>query len=51
MFDIIALVKAYSDDGPIIIKWGRYIPNRPSRYDEILGVTLASDNQYGKQIS
>ena len=31
----------------IIIKFGRFIPNRPHRYDEILGVELASDNQYG----
>lgn len=35
----------------IIIKFGRYIPNRQSRYDEILGVTLASDNQYAERIS
>ena len=28
-------------------KFGRYIPEKPSRFDEILGVTLASDNQYG----
>lgn len=34
--------------GNLIIKFGRFIPNRPSRYDEILGVTLASDNQYAK---
>lgn len=35
----------------IIIKVGRYIPNRPSKYDEVLGVTLASDNQHGVLIS
>lgn len=35
----------------IIVKFGRYIPNKPSRYDEILGVTLASDNQYAKRIN
>lgn len=29
----------------IIIKFGRFIPNKSSRYDELLGVTLASDNQ------
>lgn len=34
--------------GDVIIKWGRFIPYRESRYDEILGVTLASDNQYGE---
>lgn len=37
--------------GNIIIKFGRFIPNRPIRYDEILGVTLASDNQYAKRLS
>lgn len=35
----------------IIVKFGRYIPNRPSRFDLILGVTLASDNQYAEVIS
>ena len=30
----------------VIIKCGRYIPNKSSRYDDILGVELASDNQY-----
>lgn len=35
----------------IILKMGRYIPNQPSRYDSILGVTLASDNQYAERIS
>lgn len=35
----------------IIIKYGRYIPNKTSRYDEILGLTLISDNQYAEKIS
>lgn len=35
----------------IIIKFGRYIPNRPSRYDDVLGITLVSDNQYAERIS
>lgn len=30
----------------IIIKYGRYIPNTSSIKDELLGVTLASNNQY-----
>lgn len=34
----------------IIIKFGRFIPNQESRFDEILGVTLASSNQYAKKI-
>ena len=34
----------YSVD--LIVKFGRFIPNRPSYYDQILGVKLASDNQF-----
>lgn len=34
----------------IIVKFGRFIPNRPGHYDELLGVTLASDNQYAKRL-
>lgn len=35
----------------IIVKFGRYIPKRASRFDEVLGVTLSSDNQYAERIS
>lgn len=35
----------------IIIKFGRFIPNQPHHYDEILGVELSSPNQYAKKIS
>ena len=35
----------------IIVKFGRYIPNQVSHYDKVLGVKLASDNQYAVQIS
>lgn len=35
----------------IIIKYGRYVPNRPSRHDDVLGVTLVSDNQYAERIN
>ena len=35
----------------IIIKYGRFIPNQESHYDEILGVKLASNNQYAEKIS
>lgn len=31
---------------PIIVKYGRYKPNQKMKYDKILGVNLASDNQY-----
>lgn len=35
----------------IIIKYGRYVPNQKRHFDEILGVYLASDNQYAEYIS
>ena len=35
----------------IIIKFGRYIPNQQSHYDNVLGVNLASNNQYAVKIS
>ena len=35
----------------IIVKFGRYIPNQKPHYDEVLGVNLASDNQYAEKIS
>lgn len=35
----------------IIIKFGRYIPGQELHFDEILGVKLASDNQYAERIS
>ena len=34
----------------IIVKFGRFIPNNNKHFDEVLGVYLASDNQYAKNI-
>lgn len=34
----------------IIIKFGRFIPNREPHFDSVLGVTLASPNQYAKKV-
>ena len=34
----------------IIIKFGRYKPNEKEHFDEILGVKLASNNQYAERI-
>ena len=34
----------------IIVKFGRYFHKSTPRFDEILGVKLASDNQYAKRI-
>lgn len=42
------ILSAYKN---IIIKFGRFVPNSTSRFDDILGVTLASDNQYAERIS
>ena len=35
----------------IVIKFGRFIPDCTKHFDEVLGVDLASDNQYAKRIS
>ena len=35
----------------IIVKFGRFIPNKEKHFDEVLGIYLASDNQYAKKIS
>ena len=46
--EILTDIKKYKN---IIIKFGRFIPNQEKRYDEILGVELASPNQYARRIS
>lgn len=46
--DKIKWLKLYE---PIILKVGRYMPNQEKHFDEILGVSLASNNQYGVKIS
>ena len=46
--DKIALLSKYKN---IIIKYGRYIPDQKKHYDEVLGVYLASENQYAERIS
>lgn len=35
----------------IVVKYGRFRPNNCPHFDPILGVNLASDNQYAQQIS
>ena len=35
----------------IIIKFGRFRPNQKPHYDEVIGIDLASDNQFAKKIS
>lgn len=49
--EIGAQLKALSPYKNIIVKFGRYVPNSTPVYDEVLGVTLASDNQFAERIS
>ena len=46
--DRITLLSKYKN---IVIKYGRYIPNQEKHYDDVLGVYLASSNQYAERIS
>lgn len=34
----------------VIIKFGRFVPDQPSHFDEVLGVKLASPNQYAVKL-
>lgn len=46
--DKIKMLSTYKN---IIVKFGRFVPNDESHYDTVLGVKLASKNQYAKRIS
>ena len=35
----------------IIVKFGRYVGGQQAHFDEVLGVYLASDNQFAEKIS
>lgn len=43
-------IKELRQYGSVIVKFGRFIPDQESHYDEVLGVNLASNNQYAKQL-
>lgn len=43
-------IKILASVGNIIVKFGRYIPEQNEHFDEVLGVYLASDNQYAERI-
>jgi len=49
--EIESQVKILSQFKNIIIKYGRYIPDQKRHLDDVLGVYLASDNQYAEVIS
>ena len=46
--DCVAKLQQYPN---IVVKWGRYTPNGRPRWDDVLGVELASENQYAERIS
>jgi hypothetical protein len=47
--DMLKTLKTYENTN-IIIKFGRFIPDKPHRFDNLLGVELASDNQYAMRL-
>lgn len=44
--DVYLLEELCHEERNLIIKYGRYIPNKNNVFDENLGIYLASDNQY-----
>lgn len=44
-------IAALSNIPNVIVKFGRYLPNQSGVYDDVLGTTLASGNQYAERIS
>lgn len=44
-------IEKLSEFENIIVKFGRFVPDSDSVYDELLGITLASKNQYAERIS
>ena len=49
--EVVKKVSVLSNHPNIIVKFGRFNPNGTPRYDDVLGLTLVSDNQYAKVIS
>ena len=45
-YEILKELKLLNEFDNIIIKFGRYKQNTPSKFDEILGIELSSNNQY-----
>lgn len=50
-YEILEQIKQLMQYPNIIIKFGRFIPNDKSYYNDLLGVELASSNQYALKIS
>ena len=48
--EIMPQLQELSKYSNIIIKFGRFRPNKPHRFDKILGIELSSNNQYAKRL-
>lgn len=48
--EISSMIEALKPLGNIIVKFGRFVPNQEKKYDDVLGVYLASPNQYAEVI-
>lgn len=48
--EVLSQVEKLRKLGNIVIKFGRYVPGQIGHYDEILGVYLASENQYARRL-
>lgn len=46
--EMLDLIKVFPN---IIVKYGRYLPNQKKHHDNVLGIDLASDNQYAERLS
>lgn len=44
-------IESFKKFSNIIVKFGRYVPGQQPHYDGVLGIKLASDNQYGRKVS
>ena len=44
--DLLLRLQRETTESKIIVKFGRFIPNKPTRFSGVLGVELASDNQF-----
>lgn len=48
--EVAEYVNKLREYGNVIVKFGRYVPNQNKHYDYVLGIELASNNQYAKYL-
>lgn len=47
--EIVSKLRLIIPFGNIVVKFGRFVPHQTPHYDDVLGVKLASDNQYAER--